>query len=776
MTDALPFPSSNDEAGAAIPPRPAEAPPAESEAAAVPAAPYVGPRAFRPGETLYGRNREAAELMDVLVAERIVLCHSPSGAGKTSLIQAELLPRLEKAGFAVYGPARVGSALGEGTPAGANRYVLSALLGMEKERDERLRAKIGKGEAPASAQTEPIPVARLAGMTFAEYLELRSADDEGRDAVLVFDQFEEILTLDSNDVEAKAEFFRQVGAGLRPRHRWALFAMREEYVAALDPYLHLVPTGLACRYPLTLLDASGARAAIAMPARDRGRPFTDEALDKLVDNLLRAPQPGSPEGVRGRWVEPVQLQVVCTRLWQKLPPDTTEIGTEQVGGVDDVDTALADYYAETVARVAAETRVKERDVRRWFDRALISGGVRTQVARFGENAYGLNEDAVRALVDAYLVRREERRASLWYELAHDRLMAPVKSDNARWFAETASAAQRQAAIWIGTRRAATALLRGRDIEAAERWVKENPDEQTDDVKELIAASRAFRRRHRRNKAIATVGGAVLLGVAAWGLATTVREGTEQRAAVDLDSATQTAANKAVHDVLKVQGRAVQEGVTVWYFAKAADPGVVPPLRAAGFTVDEKRAQNQVPTNWVLYGDSVDASTLRLLASALIGARVPLKGICPLRNQSDRRQVVQVLGMSDKDEDPPVTVEQVAGMTDSRRDVNCTAPPVVVLQYYGGDPERERVGELRTALMRAGYRVPGAENRNERITVVRYFDPDEKELADNLAATAARLLGRADPIRVQLFPADVPARRLELWVDLTDTRPAAAAPR
>ena len=48
--------------------------------------PYVGPRPFETGETLYGRDWEVEELRDRLIAKRIVLLHSPSGAGKTSLI------------------------------------------------------------------------------------------------------------------------------------------------------------------------------------------------------------------------------------------------------------------------------------------------------------------------------------------------------------------------------------------------------------------------------------------------------------------------------------------------------------------------------------------------------------------------------------------------------------------------------------------------------------------------------------------------------------------
>ena len=38
----------------------------------------------------FGRDGELPELVDLLIAERIVLLFSPSGAGKTSLIQAAL--------------------------------------------------------------------------------------------------------------------------------------------------------------------------------------------------------------------------------------------------------------------------------------------------------------------------------------------------------------------------------------------------------------------------------------------------------------------------------------------------------------------------------------------------------------------------------------------------------------------------------------------------------------------------------------------------------------
>ena len=51
--------------------------------------PYVGARPLTREQRLFGRDRERRELTDLLIAERIVLLHAPSGAGKTSLIEAK---------------------------------------------------------------------------------------------------------------------------------------------------------------------------------------------------------------------------------------------------------------------------------------------------------------------------------------------------------------------------------------------------------------------------------------------------------------------------------------------------------------------------------------------------------------------------------------------------------------------------------------------------------------------------------------------------------------
>src|SRR4051812_11533722 len=103
-----------------------------TEAAAVSDGPYVGPRPFgrEHSSLFFGRTREIEELFKLLLAERIVLLYSPSGAGKSSLLQAGVAPLLEAQQYTVLPVMRVHAPLEEGEP-GA-RYRRSALASLEE--------------------------------------------------------------------------------------------------------------------------------------------------------------------------------------------------------------------------------------------------------------------------------------------------------------------------------------------------------------------------------------------------------------------------------------------------------------------------------------------------------------------------------------------------------------------------------------------------------------------------------------------------------------------
>ncbi len=477
--------------------------------------PYVGPRAFQRGERLYGRQREVLELVDLLIAERIVLLYSPSGAGKTSLLQAALLPQMEEESFVVLPPMRLSMAppqAGAGAARAGNPFVLSLLLSLEEG-------------LPPDEQT---PLPELAGMTLAGYMDRWQDSRDGReDVLLVLDQFEEILTLEAGNRAAREELLAQVGTALRDRRRWAILAMREEFVAGLDPYLPLLPTRLATRYRLELLGLDGAQEAMQRPAADGGVTFSTEAARKLALDLaaVRVQQPdGSVAVLPGDHVEPVQLQVVCHRLWERLPTGQTEIGPDELEEVGDVDTALRDYYAASVAAAAARSGAPERAIRDWVEGQLITEhGFRSQVLQGPGQSQGLDNRAIRSLVDAHLVRAEQRRGATWYELAHDRLVEPVLADGLAWRQAHLSPLQRQAALWSEHGRPDGLLLRGGLLEQAEVWAAAHEAELAqadraflDECRQARAIEERERRQARRIRRLAI--GASILAVAALGLA------------------------------------------------------------------------------------------------------------------------------------------------------------------------------------------------------------------------------------------------------------------
>ncbi|CRK57428.1 WD40-repeat containing protein [Alloactinosynnema sp. L-07] len=402
--------------------------------------PYVGPRAFRRDERLPNRQQAAREVADLVIAERVVLLHAPSGAGKTSLIQAAVARMLRSDGFVPTPPARVDKQ----PTASGNRYVHSVgvdLLG---------------AETPG-----------LAELTLAEIVErMEPPLLDGAARVLVLDQLEEVLALDPTDGPAKEEFFRQLGAALADGTLWALLAVREDYMGGLDKYLRFLPGRLRARYRLDFLDHGEALAAVRTPAGEQRVSFVDGAAESLVDRLARArvDRPGGGDDwLRSPYVEPFQLQVVCRTLWRvasaRAGESFREIGMADVDLVD-IDRALSRYYSHALTELERELGVSQRIVRDWFERDLITARrFRAQTTRSpvpGE----LGARVLDALEDAYLIRIDSRAGTTWYELAHDRLINAVLDANQSWRHATLDPWQVAAYEWRRNQRQRAFLLTG----------------------------------------------------------------------------------------------------------------------------------------------------------------------------------------------------------------------------------------------------------------------------------------------------------------------------
>ncbi len=211
-----------------------------------------------------------------------------------------------------------------------------------------------------------------------------------------------------------------------------VLAIREDFLAQLTPCSHAAG-GLRTRFRLERLDRASALAAVKNPLAGTDRSFAPGAAEALVDDLLRLRVDtgrGESEEVKGEYVEPVQLQVACMTLWADLPPDVSEITTQQLSAYADVDQVLARFYDDAVATAAGTSRRRERHVRAWVEETLITpGGTRAAAYAAANDTAGMPSEIVRTLEEKRLIRAEWRAGARWYELTHDRLIGPIRRSN-----------------------------------------------------------------------------------------------------------------------------------------------------------------------------------------------------------------------------------------------------------------------------------------------------------------------------------------------------------
>jgi hypothetical protein len=196
---------------------------------------YVGPRPYEESNAaiFFGREREARDLLSLVIANQLLLIYAPSGAGKTSLINARLVPMLGRVkdpalaeqlgpgkGFDILPIARVSGLTPETVDIDAipnsNIFVFNTLVSWRK-----------KDAGTPSAQERKSAERELIGKRLCDYLdETRPAvaetaeEDEDEDEqlsprVVIFDQTEEIFTRHFERWQDREGFFEQITDALK---------------------------------------------------------------------------------------------------------------------------------------------------------------------------------------------------------------------------------------------------------------------------------------------------------------------------------------------------------------------------------------------------------------------------------------------------------------------------------------------------------------------------------------------------------------------------------
>ncbi|MDQ1922306.1 nSTAND1 domain-containing NTPase [Massilia pseudoviolaceinigra] len=394
-------------------------------------APYVGPGPIGREQDLFGRESEIEELHWRLVADRIIVLYSPSGAGKTSLLTAKngLLAQLQTR-FLALPILRVGGDNGTGPVKAILRQLEASAYGPVQDGD-RLLDYVNRIDIPKSQ-----PPKRL---------------------LLVIDQFEEVF-LNGASLDEQRDFFKQLGELLSREVSpiWTILSMREEYFSWLDPFRDAVPTRLTNTFRLNLLSTEQAIAAIKGPAQAAGVAFPaedgEDAATRLVRELskVRGRDASGATTVRdGGKVESVQLQVICLDLWNRLSAHGQQVDAIRIADVVNYnpDNALQEYCDNALERAATNPR-RASLLRDWIDQRLLTpSGLRAPAMLDTADKKCPSPAEVRSLEEVHLIRRQIREDGQWYELSHDSLAIPMRRSIENWRVKNLEAWQQLSRAW-----------------------------------------------------------------------------------------------------------------------------------------------------------------------------------------------------------------------------------------------------------------------------------------------------------------------------------------
>ena len=550
--------------------------------------PYVGPRTFQEKEAdrFFGREREARELLALVVSERLTLFYAQSGAGKSSLLNARVIPRLrDQEGFTVLPVGRVSGVLPDEVDPRTidNIFIYHLIQGLsQKLAEKEVRPSVGREQKAANLAHTSLArfLSGETGPDTAAHAELSgAASPEGLvPYVLIIDQFEELLTTYPDRWQERTGFFEQLGAALaRHPNLWVVLTLREDYIAGLEPYSHLAPNRLRARFYMQRMGIESAREAVEQPAANAKRPFAGGVAGMLVDNLRMVRTAGQTEYHAGEYVEPVQLQVVCFQLWEDLRSkeaatiELTDLERLARGGslAEYVDGALSDFYEKAIARVleTPEIGVTEPALRSWFsDKLITKAGTRSIVFR-NENTGetdGLPNRAVTLLGDQFLLRTELRAGGAWVELVHDRFIEPIREANQAWFARNLNPLIIAAEAWHDAGKPMAKLYTGSQLAAAAAELQAKPGEFGDLERTFVEEGQRYEARvkEQRQRRQTLMLGGVAAAFALLAIVAALSAAIAGRARSSAETAASTAAiagaNAVTAQVAAVEQRATAE--------------------------------------------------------------------------------------------------------------------------------------------------------------------------------------------------------------------------
>jgi hypothetical protein len=394
---------------------------------------YPGVKPFETSERalFFGRDKDIEDLLDLVWLEKLVVLFGKSGYGKSSLINAGILPEIEQEAVPIV--VRLGSYVAGQMP--------TPLDNLQRKIDDALTN---------NAEADFIDALNVPKTLWHQMK--RKQSRKQRRFVLIFDQFEEFFTYPIAEQNAFKEqladlLYTEVPQAIRnlndtftesqqtfiatPFDAKVLFAIRADRMSLLDSMKDKLPAILQKRYELRGLSEEQARQAIEKPAKSAGEfqsptfTYSDDALRVMTQKL-------SETKVSQRTgIEAFQLQILCEYLEDKIiRGEIPNNRIEPIYFADKINEIYEGYYERLIEKLdpnvqhAAQLLIEEKlifeDEKTGEARRLsVDSGVLL-------NEKGITQTLLNQLESTFLLRREATSTGGFnYEVSHDTMIAPI---------------------------------------------------------------------------------------------------------------------------------------------------------------------------------------------------------------------------------------------------------------------------------------------------------------------------------------------------------------
>ncbi len=405
---------------------------------------YPGVQPFSKAQKalFFGRDDDRERLLDLILLEKLMVLFGKSGYGKSSLLNAGILPGLDDESARKqrqYIPVVVRF---HSWTAGKDGLFQKFLF--------CLNASMGQVGIQPLEKWSALPDTLWSRLKFTPL-------PENATVVLIFDQFEEFFTYpEQQQLDFKWQLaellYADVPTYLKQNEDHhsssernflaekmdvkAVMSIRADRLSELDRLKDKLPAILHKRYELRALTPEQAREALEKPAKLKGDFLSPAFSWQATTTTIILNELSSDRLGRSAGVEAFQMQILAQNIENRVIQgeiiDRNGDALPDVSPEDlpaDFSRIYAEYYYYKIANLPQRLQATAR---RLIEDGLVFSGDQGEARRLSMDGdllrqqYGATSELLEALENTFLLRREINALGGWnYELSHDTLIKPV---------------------------------------------------------------------------------------------------------------------------------------------------------------------------------------------------------------------------------------------------------------------------------------------------------------------------------------------------------------